>query len=232
MVHSTSSSSTASNCGTLRAARADQVLWLVRHGESTWNTAGLAQGHCDLAELTPRGHLQARVIACQLRGRPVRAVYASDLRRAVQTAAPLAAAFGLTVVRDARLRERCLGSLEGSPSAAILPAVSGLRVGRVADPDARPAGGESVRELYQRVAAFAGDLAELCLPGDTAQPEDPAQPEDTVVVAHGGTLRVLTAYVHGVPVERMSWDPLANGHILRIARWPDKESHESTRRNN
>jgi hypothetical protein len=28
------------------------TLWLVRHGESTWNIAGLAQGHNDEAELT------------------------------------------------------------------------------------------------------------------------------------------------------------------------------------
>jgi hypothetical protein len=27
-------------------------MWLVRHGESTWNIAGLAQGRGDEAELT------------------------------------------------------------------------------------------------------------------------------------------------------------------------------------
>ena len=36
------------------------------------------------------------------------------------------------------------------------------------------------------------------------------------VVAHGGTLRVLTAYLTGVPVERMTWEPVANGSILRL----------------
>ncbi len=35
------------------------ALWLVRHGESTWNIAGLAQGHNDEAELTERGLRQA-----------------------------------------------------------------------------------------------------------------------------------------------------------------------------
>jgi len=37
-----------------------------------------------------------------------------------------------------------------------------------------------------------------------------------VVVAHGGTLRVLHAYLNGIPVEEMSWDPLENARILRI----------------
>ena len=42
-------------------------------------------------------------------------------------------------------------------------------------------------------------------------------PGDVAVVAHGGTLRVLYAYLHGIAVERMAWEPLENGRILR---WP------------
>src|SRR5947207_1982444 len=57
-----------------------QVLWLVRHGESTWNTLGLAQGHCDQARLTQLGQRQAWAVAAQLRDRPVAALYARDLR--------------------------------------------------------------------------------------------------------------------------------------------------------
>jgi probable phosphoglycerate mutase len=186
-----------------------QVLWLVRHGESTWNARGLAQGHDDQARLTSRGLRQARAIAVQLRDRPIRALYASDLRRALQTAAPLASALGLTVVRDARLRERCLGVLEGSPAASISPAVSGISDGRVVNPDACPDGGESLRDFYRRVARFAGDLAAAGPAGDTG----PAG--DVVIVAHGGTLRMLTACRQGVPVEEMTWDPLANATVLR-----------------
>src|SRR5580700_11493429 len=94
------------------------TLWLVRHGESTWNTAGLVQGHNDEAELTERGLRQAAEAAAQFGYRPIRAIYASDLRRARQTAAAFAAVLGLTVNVDARLRERSLGVLEGVPSAA------------------------------------------------------------------------------------------------------------------
>ena len=72
-------------------------MWLVRHGESTWNIAGLAQGHNDEAELTERGLDQAAEIAGQFHGRTVRAIYASDLRRARQTAAAFAAVLDLPV---------------------------------------------------------------------------------------------------------------------------------------
>src|SRR5580658_9581304 len=91
------------------AAVTTPVLWLVRHGESTWNVLGLAQGQSDQARLTGLGVRQAWYVTDQLRGRRIGAVYASDLRRAVATAAPLAAALGLEVRCDPRLRERCLG---------------------------------------------------------------------------------------------------------------------------
>jgi probable phosphoglycerate mutase len=186
------------------AAGARRVIWLVRHGESTWNARGLAQGHDDQARLTSRGLRQARAVAVQLRDRPIRALYSSDLRRALQTAAPMAGALGLTVTRDARLRERCLGVLEGTAAASISPAVSGVSDGRVADPDARPDGGESLRDFYRRVAEFTDELTALR-----------ATRADVAVVAHGGTLRMMSAYRRGVPVEQMTWEPLANACIVR-----------------
>jgi 2,3-bisphosphoglycerate-dependent phosphoglycerate mutase len=186
---------------------AGPAIWLVRHGESTWNVAGLAQGHNDQAELTDRGLTQASDAASQFRGRPIRAIYASDLRRARQTAAAFAAVLGLPVLADARLRERSLGVLEGVRSATIAASVTGLDAGRVADPDARPTGGESVRDLYGRAAEFIDDLA--------ATVDDDVAGE-VVVVAHGGTVRVLEAYLHGIPADQMGWGPVENATVTRI----------------
>jgi probable phosphoglycerate mutase len=202
-----------------------QVLWLVRHGESTWNTLGLAQGHCDQARLTRLGQRQAWDVASQLRGRPVGALFSSDLRRALETAAPLAEVTGLAVTRDARLRERCLGVLEGAAAAAIGPTANGLRGDEVVEPDAHPEGGESLREFYRRVAGFADELAARC------RAMEAERAGEIAVVAHGGTLRVLNAYLRGIPVERMRWEPLSNGCILRSpegwpAVWPTPH-HES-----
>jgi probable phosphoglycerate mutase len=200
--------------GEQATARASQqpagpVLWLVRHGESTWNAQGLAQGHCDQPRLTSRGIRQARDAAGQLRGRPIGAVYTSDLQRAVATAAPLAAVLGLDFTRDSRLRERCLGVLEGTRAVTVPAALSGVAGRRVIDPDARPPDGESLRDLYWRVAGFADHLLAV-------RQAPSAGPGEIAVVAHGGTLRVLTAYLRGVPVERMTWEPIGNGCILRL----------------
>jgi 2,3-bisphosphoglycerate-dependent phosphoglycerate mutase len=196
-------------------------LWLVRHGESTWNTAGLAQGHNDEAELTERGRRQADEAAAQFGYRPVRAIYASDLRRAQQTAAAFATVLGLPVHADARLRERSLGILEGTPHAAIGPAATGLADGLVIDPDARPAAGESVRDLYRRAAGFCDDLARALsdpVLGDPVLSHRVmgAHTGDVLVIAHGGTVRVLYAYLHGVPVDQMTWRPVDNATIIQI----------------
>ena len=217
------------------------VLWLVRHGESTWNIAGLAQGHNDEAELTERGLRQAAAAAAQFGYRPVRAIYASDLRRAQQTAAAFATVLGLPVCTDPRLRERSLGVLEGSAHKVIGPSVTGLSDGLVIDPDVRPAAGESVRDLYLRAAAFCDDLAAGLRDGHGTHPgltsavpattgpatavpatavpatTGPASASgDVLVIAHGGTVRVLDAYLHGIPVDQMSWPPVDNATIVRI----------------
>jgi probable phosphoglycerate mutase len=162
-----------------------------------------------------------------LRDQPVAAVYVSDLRRAMQTAAPLAAVLGLPITTDARLRERNLGVLEGAPITEAGPAVTGIADAgdgsqSVTDPDARPEGGESLRDFYLRAAAFAGELAgrAACERAGRAAGELAGRavpPGDIVVVAHGGTLRVLHACLNGLPVEHMPWMPVPNGTVLRYS---------------
>jgi broad specificity phosphatase PhoE len=218
-------------------ARALPVLWLVRHGESTWNVAGLAQGHDDQAELTDLGLRQAVEAAGEFRGRQVRAIFASDLRRARQTAAAFAEVLGLPVHADARLRERSLGVLEGTAHKVIGPEDTGLADGLVIDPDARPPAGESVRDLYQRAAAFCDDLAaslhDASL-GDASLRDDgdalagaAGATGDVLVIAHGGTLRVIDAYLHGVAVDQMAWRPLGNATVLRIPQFGTQPEGEN-----
>jgi broad specificity phosphatase PhoE len=192
------------------------ALWLVRHGESTWNIAGLAQGHNDEAELTERGLRQAADAAAQFGYRPVRAIYTSDLRRARQTAAAFAEVLGLPVYTDPRLRERSLGVLEGTAHQAIGPSATGLADGLVIDPDVRPATGESVRDLYARAAAFCDDLVAGLRDGHGPLP-GLTRTGDVLVIAHGGTVRVLDAYTRGVPVDQMTWRPVDNATIVRIS---------------
>jgi len=162
-------------------------LWLVRHGQSTWNVAGRIQGQSPRAgSLTPAGRDQAELAARQLAGLApgARGVVASDLARTAETAAIIAGRLGLPLEFDPRLREQDLGRLEGTRSVAD----DGPRgsTGDVIDqfwddPYRRPPGGETVAELYKRVHGALSGLAEG-RPGI-----------DLIVVTHGGPVRVATA---------------------------------------
>lgn len=183
-------------------ARATRTLWLVRHGESTWNALGLCQGQLPGPRLTARGRRQAHRCARTLVGEPIGLLVTSDLERAVETAVPIAAALGLVPLTDARLRERSLGAAEGTPSASLGPDRSGVADGRVVDPDAAPAGGESVRQLYERVVACVSErLREGA--GELA------------LVGHGGVVRVLLAWLAGDGPESMAWPEVANAQACR-----------------
>ncbi len=87
-------------------------LWLVRHGESTWNATGRVQGWAD-PPLSELGMWQAERIAQRLANVEFTAIYTSTLQRAFQTAQIIAAKVGVAVVPDPRLREHGMGEATG-----------------------------------------------------------------------------------------------------------------------
>ncbi len=92
-------------------------ILLVRHGQSQAYVDGdlfdLIDGQGD-PPLSADGEAQARRVCARLAGLgAISAVYVSTMRRTAQTAAPLAAALGLTPTVEAGLREVHLGAWEG-----------------------------------------------------------------------------------------------------------------------
>src|SRR5512140_18596 len=87
-------------------------VFLVRHGETTWNREGRIQGSGD-SPLTERGVAQARAVAARLAAERFEALHSSDLGRARETARHVAAAVKLEVTAHPGLRERSYGILEG-----------------------------------------------------------------------------------------------------------------------
>jgi probable phosphoglycerate mutase len=96
-------------------AGATEIL-LVRHGESAAVTPGEALpqlgGQAD-PPLASIGRREAEIVGQRLRAEPIAAIYCSPLTRAVQTAAPLADALGLTPMLEPGLREVYLGAVDG-----------------------------------------------------------------------------------------------------------------------
>lgn len=87
-------------------------LWLVRHGESTWNAMGRVQGWAD-PPLSELGKWQAERVAQRLALVDFTAIYTSTLQRAFQTAQIIADKIGVTPVPDPRLREHGMGEATG-----------------------------------------------------------------------------------------------------------------------
>jgi len=69
---------------------------LVRHGETEWNRVERFRGRTDI-ELNETGRQQARAVAQRLSSWQMEAIYSSPLKRALQTARPIAQACGLKV---------------------------------------------------------------------------------------------------------------------------------------
>ena len=87
-------------------------LYLVRHGETVDNVNRIMQGQTQ-GELTAVGVSQAEALAEQMAGLPLDAIVASDLKRAVDTAAATARRRGMEVLTTPLLRERDWGGFTG-----------------------------------------------------------------------------------------------------------------------
>ena len=155
---------------------AASIVTLVRHGETSANVDGIWHGSLD-TPLTERGRSQAERVAEHLvRTRAdATARYASPLARARDTASPIARRLGLAPRYEDDLREYDLGAWEGKSYAEL------VREHRIfermrREPDWQPGGGESARQVAERLAARLAAIA--------AQHAG----ERVIVVTHGGAL--------------------------------------------
>jgi broad specificity phosphatase PhoE len=159
------------------------ILTLVRHGETTANLEGVWHGSTD-GPLTERGREQALRVAGFLLERcaDAEALYASPLLRARETARAIAEALGLELRLDPGLAEYHLGSWEGK-TYRELHERHRLWDEIRRDPDFAPHGGESPRQVTERLTQ-----ALLRIGGSHAG-------RRVIVVAHGGALSMALAAI-------------------------------------
>jgi probable phosphoglycerate mutase len=170
----------------------------VRHGESVFNHLNLAQGHADVPGLTTKGREQSEQAASSLVGCGADLVVTSDLVRARETALIIARALEVPLVSDPRLRERNMGAAEGQPVGEAAARTLGIVDGLVVDAGKAPAGGETLRDLSDRVRATIEDLYRLHAPGTI------------VVVTHGGFVRMARRWAGGGDLVGMPWSEVDN----------------------
>jgi probable phosphoglycerate mutase len=179
----------------------DTTLILVRHGETAWNVENRWQGQKD-SSLTDLGREQARRVAARLAAVKVSAIYSSDLGRAKEVAAIIAATHNLSVIESEDLRERSYGVLEGKTSkdAAASEGVWFLRWQADHLRQAPPAG-ENEQMVGDRVMEALSQIAE-------------SHPGQTVAIStHGGPIKIAFFRVLSIPLSlwRLAW--VSNGSI-------------------
>lgn len=159
-------------------------LLVVRHGYTVTNAAGRYTGQLD-APLTDEGKEQAQRLGSYLaEHEKIDRIYASDLSRAINTAAPTAAHFGLDVIPMPELREIDVGEFTGVPFSEVdlmYKAHPQLKM----DVTYPYPGGESFLDLYLRTEqALKKILAENA--------------EGTVmIVTHAGGVRCISCMAAG-----------------------------------
>lgn len=125
------------------------TLLLIRHAE-TDAVGKLLSGWLPGWHLNAKGKQQAQELARKLASVPLRAVYTSPLERAVETAMPVAASHDLVPVPLPELGELYAGEWEGRTFQELANQEEWRRF-NVSREDTCPPGGESMRELQQRM---------------------------------------------------------------------------------
>jgi len=164
-------------------------LVLVRHAQPAGEMLGRCYGTLDVG-LSPAGRRQARLLSRTLASMALAALYTSPSARALDTAAPIAAAHGLAPLIDARLCEIDFGDLEGRRYDEIEGSHPEIYRQWMATPTlVQFPGGESYGDLRIRALAALEEIRSA-RPGKVS-----------AVVAHAGVLRTMIASCLLMPSE-------------------------------
>ena len=101
-------------------------IYLVRHGQTDWNTEMRAQGRKDIP-LNATGRAQAEELRDKIKDLEFDAVYASPLKRAAETA-EIAVGDRYKIIYDDRLVERSFGDFEGKVLESWAQPIKGVNI--------------------------------------------------------------------------------------------------------
>ena len=165
------------------------VLFLIRHGENDYLKRRRLPGRLPGIHLNDRGREQAAALADSLEKLPVKAVYASTLERAVETAQPIAARLHLKAKLRPGLREADVGEWQGQPFRILYKKRLWRQVEK-APSLVRFPGGESFLEMETRVVNELEAIRAAHRPQDLI-----------VVVFHADPIKVAVAHYLGLPLD-------------------------------
>ena len=181
-------------------------LFLIRHGESTWNREHRIQGQLD-PPLSDEGRRQADLLGVRLAGRTFVAAFTSDLTRAAETALAVGRIAGVQPQPLQGLREIFLGEWEGLTTGEIAQRFPEAWARWVEEPDWDVVpGGEGAERFEARVTAALDEIVDRHPQGDV------------LVVTHGGVIQIALHRVVGRPSRGLFPFKIQNASITLLER--------------
>ncbi|MFW0767646.1 adenosylcobalamin/alpha-ribazole phosphatase [Trabulsiella odontotermitis] len=174
-------------------------LWLVRHGETEANVAGVYSGHAPTS-LTSRGIQQAETLATLLWHVPFDIALCSELERAQHTARLVLAGRDVPMLTTPLLNEMFFGDWEMRHHRDLTIEDSENYAAWCADwQHATPTNGEGFQAFSRRVQECLALLREHY------------HHQHVLVVSHQGVLSLMTALLLGLPAAAMWHFPIDQG---------------------
>jgi probable phosphomutase (TIGR03848 family) len=166
------------------------LLLLMRHGENNFVKTGKMAGRIPGVHLNERGQKQAQALGEALLGVPIKAVYASPLERAMETATPIAESHKLKIVQEPDLMDTDIGKWQGR-SWKLLALKKEWKIVQHAPSRFRFPEGESFPECQLRIVNVLERIVQTH-----------KKPQDVVaVVFHADPIKLAVAHFLGMSLD-------------------------------
>ena len=185
------------------------TVYIVRHGQTDFNLQGVVQGSGVDSSLNDTGRTQGRHLYERYRDVPFEVVLTSALKRTWETVLPFIER-GIPWEKHAEINEMSWGSHEGKKGTEksireYQDIKNGWALGHI---DGRIGGGESAREMGERLQRFVDHL--------------PGREEETILIcSHGRAMCGLVTLMMGRPITRMNELTHSNTGVWRATLEPD-----------
>lgn len=181
-------------------------LYIIRHGETEWNTEKRMQGRLD-SDLTEKGRNDALLLGERLKDTVFDRIISSPSQRTVDTAQLVRGKRPIPIETDERLMEISLGDWQGKTEdeiKALFPSQYDLywnHPSKYENPE-----GERFIDVMDRVANFLEELVNTTPSGNV------------LVVTHGVVLKTLYLLCRNASIDQL-WDPpFMHGTSLTIVK--------------
>ncbi len=185
-------------------------VYVIRHGETEWNALMKYQGHTDMP-LSQRGRRQAELLGKRLSTENFHAFYASDLKRAYETAKIISKFHGQEVKTVPELKELNFGSWEGLNIEEIKESFPDVLKQWWEKPfSIKIPGGETLSDMVNRSVTAVKKIVSR------------HSGENIVLVSHGGVIRGIIGSVLGMDLNKY-WRLRQDNACLNIIDFPEWE---------